>query len=156
MHLPSTQVSPAGHVSPHPPQLAASFAVSTQVPRHRIVPGRQTQAPRTHSAPAPHATSHRPQCAVLLWGFTQAPPQRCSGAVHVTPPPALVVASHQPATSSTLPLRNCEGPSWWKYQRLAEGSTETPHMSPRLVNDATLVTARFETRTREMVFAFAT
>jgi len=83
-HAPATQVLPPLHASPHPPQLALSLCVSTQLPAQSVVaPGQLAiHADAPHTWPVAHIIMHAPQLSGSSVRSKQTPAQSVVPFVH--------------------------------------------------------------------------
>jgi hypothetical protein len=88
---PFTQLAPAGHDALHPPQLFASFWVSTHAPLQSVRDGPESEvhdvehAPLAHTIAAPSEVQTWPQVPQLfgsLWVDVQTPLQRVPSFAH--------------------------------------------------------------------------
>jgi hypothetical protein len=83
-HAPATQALPPLHASPHPPQLALSVCVSTQLPAHAVVaPGQLAiHADAPHTVLVAHIVMHAPQLSGSSVRSAQTPAQSVVPFVH--------------------------------------------------------------------------
>jgi hypothetical protein len=81
-HALFAHTAPPRHVLPHPPQFAASLAVSTQVDPQIVCPAGQAHVP-LHTCPPVHALPQPPQLAGSAAVSTHVPPHSvCPACVH--------------------------------------------------------------------------
>jgi hypothetical protein len=77
------QIAPPAQGVAHAPQLATSFARSTQMPLHAVRPAGQTQVPAEHCVPPLQTWLHPPQLWLFVCVSTQAPLQSVSWAAQL-------------------------------------------------------------------------